>query len=220
MSTHVLDKRNKYTAALAVSHNDPINGPKTKEHLWKWINTEQINISVLPLSVFLASYFSLLINPISPCSVSLLFTSISTLCLCLSLYFKRTNVSCSHCSTTLVFCSQFSQEPAVSASSYHTAIWQRAHREREKRLKEIKEMRKMSDTARKQEFDRPAWLSSSDIICFGIGSLNSNCCATRRRTDFAFVWLLQSAKEETIQLLELLKTAPVLLHQNNEWALI
>lgn len=34
-----------------------------------------------------------------------------SLSLSLPLHFKRTNVSCSHCSTALVFCSQFSQEP-------------------------------------------------------------------------------------------------------------
>lgn len=35
IATHMLDKRNKYTAALAASHNDPLYRPQTKEHLWK-----------------------------------------------------------------------------------------------------------------------------------------------------------------------------------------
>lgn len=91
-----------------------------------------------------------------------------------SLHFKRTNVSCSHCSTALVFCSQFSQEPGSSIcfQQPHSNLTQSTRREREERLEEWKELRNMRE--QEGETDGPIWLTTSDIICCAIDSNNSS----------------------------------------------
>lgn len=123
----MLDERNKYTSALAACYNDQINSPQTKEHLGKQINTKKINILLPSFLLFHSSPFfgvdyldflsfcSLVLPPcVFPASILLTLRVPLSLSLSLLLHFKRTNVSCSHCSTALVFCSQFSQEPGSS----------------------------------------------------------------------------------------------------------
>lgn len=84
-------------------------------------------------------------------------------------YFKRTNVSCSHCSTTLVFCSQFSREPGGSSCFElpQSNPTQGRQRESRKRLEELKELRKKRGSERETALHGcPAGASSAVLRAF------------------------------------------------------
>lgn len=97
-----------------------------------------------------------------PFSHPRLFTAsilLSPLCVRLSIslslppHFKRTNVSCSHCSTALVFRSQFSRGPGGSSclEEPRSNPTQGRQRESRRRLEELKVLRNKREAAREKQ---------------------------------------------------------------------
>lgn len=132
-------------------------------------------------------------------------------------YFKRTNVSCSHCSTALVFCSQFSREPGGRScfEQPQSNPTQGRQRESRKRLEELKELR--NKRARERERQKQP--------CTAVQQWHRLlCCELSKQQHFrpeehGIIFLFNSTGEKITKRKQLCrsKTVSLFLHQNLFW---
>lgn len=96
------------------------------------------------------------------CSLVLLelYLPLSTPSFSPSLCFKRTNLSCRHCSTTLVFCSHFSPEPCsgICFKRPYINLTRSMHEGAGGGLGELKEVRITREIVRKGRTEKPIWI--------------------------------------------------------------